>query len=48
MSNEYVTIKLPRELVNEIDTFVGKEGYASRTEVVKDALRKFFKEQKES
>ncbi len=39
---EYVTIKLPSEIVDEIDSYVGKKGYSSRTEVVKDALRDWF------
>jgi len=44
MGNKYVTIKLPRNLVDEIDNFVGKHGFVSRTEVVKEALRSLFRE----
>jgi metal-responsive CopG/Arc/MetJ family transcriptional regulator len=44
MGNKYVTIKLPRNLVDEIDKFVGKHGFVSRTEVVKEALRKLFQQ----
>ena len=40
MGNKYVTIKLPRNLVDEIDKFVGKYGFVSRPEVVKEALRR--------
>lgn len=46
MSNKYVTIKLPRNLVDEIDKFVGKYGFISRTEVVKEALRRLFQQYK--
>ena len=46
MDNKYVTIKLPRNLVDEIDKFVGKYGFVSRTEVVKEALRTFFQQYK--
>jgi metal-responsive CopG/Arc/MetJ family transcriptional regulator len=44
MSNKYVTIKLPRNIVDEIDKFVGNYGFVSRTEVVKEALRKLFQQ----
>ena len=44
MSNKYVTIKLPRSLVDEIDKFVGKYGFVSRPEVVKEALRRLFQQ----
>jgi len=44
MGNKYVTIKLPRNLVDEIDEFVGKYGFVSRTEVVKEALRRLFQQ----
>jgi len=40
MSGEYVTIRLPRDLVDEIDQLVGKLGYRSRSEVVKEAVRR--------
>ena len=40
---EYVTVKLPKDIIDEIDKLVGGvHGYSSRTEVVKDALRRFF------
>ena len=44
MGGKYVTIKLPKSLVDEIDTFVGKYGFVSRTEVVKEALRRLFQQ----
>jgi len=40
MSGDYDIIKIPRELVKEIDEFVGKYGYTSRAEFVKDATRR--------
>ncbi|MEM1661022.1 MAG: ribbon-helix-helix domain-containing protein [Candidatus Bathyarchaeia archaeon] len=41
MSNEYVTVKIPKSLVDEIDKLIEskKRGYVSRTDVVKEALR---------
>jgi len=44
MDNKYVTIKLPRNIVDEIDKFVGTYGFVSRTEVVKEALRRLFQQ----
>jgi len=44
MGNKYVTIKLPRNIVDEIDKFVGTYGFVSRTEVVKEALRRLFQQ----
>jgi metal-responsive CopG/Arc/MetJ family transcriptional regulator len=44
MVNKYVTIKLPKNLIDQIDSFVGKYGFVSRTEVVKEALRRLFQE----
>jgi metal-responsive CopG/Arc/MetJ family transcriptional regulator len=39
----YVTVKLRKELAQEIDAFLdgtGQKGYASRAEFVKDAVRR--------
>lgn len=42
-TTEYVTIALPKKIVNEqIDPCVESGDYSSRTELVKDALRDFF------
>ena len=38
---EYVTIKLPVELVEEMDSLIGKFGFKSRGEIVKEAVRRF-------
>ena len=39
----YVTIKLPKNLIDQIDEVLERQnlGYASRTELVKDAVRNF-------
>jgi len=36
----YRIIKLPKELAELIDEMIGKLGYKSRTEFVKDAVRR--------
>lgn len=36
---DYVTVKLPRDLLEEIDRVLGRFGYRSRTEFIKDAIR---------
>jgi hypothetical protein len=36
---EYTTIKLPADLVYSIDRLIGKHGFKSRGEIVKEALR---------
>ena len=44
MSTGYSVIKIPDELADEIDKIVGKHGYRSRTEFVKDAARALLRE----
>jgi metal-responsive CopG/Arc/MetJ family transcriptional regulator len=44
MSTGYSLIKIPRELADEIDKIVGKHGYRSRTEFIKDAVRALLRE----
>ena len=39
--NEYVTIRIPKNLAKEIDSLIGKFGFTSRAEVVKQAVRNF-------
>ena len=39
IEGEYTTIKLPNDLVLSIDKLIGKYGFKSRAEIVKDALR---------
>ena len=39
----YITVRLPKELVDQIDAFLERQnlGYTSRAELVKDAVRSF-------
>ncbi|MEM2999578.1 MAG: ribbon-helix-helix domain-containing protein [Candidatus Bathyarchaeia archaeon] len=41
---EYTTIKLPNELIADLDKLIGKHGFRSRGEIVKEALRDFLKQ----
>ncbi|GEM_PF-1085890 len=43
-SKDYVIIKIPKALADEIDAFLGKHGYKSRAELVKDAIRSLLRE----
>jgi metal-responsive CopG/Arc/MetJ family transcriptional regulator len=45
---EYTTVRLPKELMNHVDTFIQTQnlGYTSRAEVVKDAVRDFLSKMK--
>ena len=47
MGNEYVTLKIPKNLVNQIDEVIGKHGFTSRAEFVKEAIRKLLYQYKE-
>lgn len=43
--NRYTTVKLPEKLVNLIDEFLDENPeYTSRTDLVKEALRNYFRE----
>lgn len=44
----YVTVKIPRNLANEVDALIGSHGFATRAEIAKAALRKLLKEYKET
>jgi len=39
MSTPHVTIKLPKELVDEMDKLKGKHGFRGRGEIAKEAIR---------
>jgi Arc/MetJ-type ribon-helix-helix transcriptional regulator len=39
IEGNYTTIKLPNDLVIEMDQLIGKHGFKSRAEIIKDALR---------
>jgi len=46
--NDYTTIKLPTKLVDMLDKYLDEnEHYTSRTDVVKEALRNYFREVEE-
>jgi metal-responsive CopG/Arc/MetJ family transcriptional regulator len=46
----YATVRLPKELVDKIDAFLQAQrlGYASRAEVVKDAVRNFLEKREKT
>lgn len=37
--NEYVVVKIPKDLTDEIDGLIGKFGFRTRAELVKEAVR---------
>lgn len=39
MAGKYVPIKIPKELSDKIDYFVGKYGFRSKAEFAKEAIR---------
>jgi Arc/MetJ-type ribon-helix-helix transcriptional regulator len=41
MPQNHVTVKIPKELVDEMDKLKGKHGFRSRGEIAKEALRQF-------
>lgn len=41
---EYSTVKVPRDLIDEIDKMMDKLGYRSRSEFVKDAIRSLLRQ----
>ena len=45
-TDEYTTVRLPKELMEEIDQIIehGVRGYKSRAEFIKEAIRKRFEE----
>ena len=45
-SDDYTTVRLPKELMKEIDDIIkrGIRGYKSRAEFIKEAIRKRFEE----
>ncbi len=45
---EYFTVKLPECYQKEIDKLIEKHGFASRADVIKDALRDFFEKYPET
>jgi len=43
---DYAAIKIPRSLATEVDKLIGKHGFTSRAEIVKQALRELLREYK--
>jgi len=41
---EYSTVKVPKDLIDEIDKMMDKLGYRSRSEFVKDAIRSLLRQ----
>jgi len=37
--DDYVTVRIPKELSEEADKLIGKKGFRSKAEIVKEALR---------
>lgn len=40
---EYTTVKVPNDLITEVDSLVDTKGYKSRGEIIKEALRNFLR-----
>lgn len=47
MGNKYVVVKIPRDLVNEMDKLVGSYGFKSRAEIAKEGIRRLLTSLKE-
>jgi len=43
-SAEYVPVQIPKSLLKKVDEIVGKLGYRSRSEFVKEAIRALLRE----
>jgi len=41
---DYIFVKIPKSLLDEVDEILGKHGYRSRSEFVKDAIRSLLRE----
>jgi Arc/MetJ-type ribon-helix-helix transcriptional regulator len=37
--DEYTTIRIPKELASELDSLIGKKGFRTKAEIVKQAIR---------
>ena len=44
MQEETTTVKLPKRLVEEVDSILGYHGYTSRAQFVEDAIKRRLKE----
>lgn len=41
--DDYTTIRIPTELANELDKLIGKRGFRTKAEIVKEAIRTLLK-----
>jgi metal-responsive CopG/Arc/MetJ family transcriptional regulator len=47
-NSDYGTVKIPSELLREVDKLIGTHGFKTRAELVKEALRKYLLDYKEA
>jgi Arc/MetJ-type ribon-helix-helix transcriptional regulator len=45
--DDYTTIRIPKELSGEMEKLIGKKGFRSKAEIVKEALRRLLEHYKE-
>lgn len=45
---QFATVRFPQVLADKVDRYIGTNGYTSRADVVKDALRDFFEKYPET
>lgn len=46
--SDHITVKIPQELIDEMDKLIGKHGFRSRGEIVKEAVRELLAEYAQS
>ena len=44
---EYTQVRIPKELMKEVEKLLGRFGFRSRAEIVKEAIRRLLLELKE-
>jgi len=44
-SNSHTTLSIPQDLLNEMDKFVGTQGFRSKAEIAKQAIREYLDRQ---
>jgi len=44
IDSEYIPVKLPKDLIDDMDKLVGKHGFKSRAEIAKEAIRRLLSE----
>lgn len=48
MATEIVNVRLPKELVKKLDLIIQKNQFTSRSEIIRQFLREYIQEQKDS